>query len=212
MKGRVFSRYPSWTGARCQWPLCAAPAVRGVWLLFLFVFLVLAPAGFARAKQQAQNVKLPPEVEANVSAVCGMTDVYVCYTNHKYGYLLAWPKKLLVAQGESDAGDGQLFTAPDDRAELACWAEFNSVLKQSLKKAFQEAQQEPGLQVTYKSLGKDFFVVSGIKDAKVLYRKTVMTTLVQATFVLTYDQTLKDEFNPLVGDIAKSFIAHPAFL
>lgn len=151
-------------------------------------------------------------MEARASAVCAKTDVYDCYTNHKYGYLLAWPKKLLAAQGESDAGDGQIFVAPDGWARLTCWAGFNSVVNQPLKKAFQEAQREPGLQVTYKTLRKDFFVVSGVKDGNIFYRKTVRTALVQATFVLTYDQALKDEFNPLVGDMARSFIAHAAFM
>lgn len=117
-----------------------------------------------------------------------------------------------AAQGESDAGDGQVINAPDGRARLTCWAGFNSVLNQPLKAAFQEAQQEPGLQVTYKTLGKDFFVVSGVKEGDIFYRKTVMTDQVQATFVLTYDQALKNEFNPLVGDIAKSFFAHAAFM
>ena len=38
----------------------------------------------------------------------------------------------------------------------------------------------------------------------IVYRKTVMTSQVQATFVLTYNQTQKNEFDPLVGDIANS--------
>lgn len=209
---RMLSKCPAKAGAPWQRPRSAASSVRAAWLSVLFVLLALPHGDGAWAKQQAQEVKLPPEMEANANSVCGKTDVYDCYTNHKYGYLLAWPKKLLAAQGESDAGDGQFFNSPDDRAQLTCWAGFNSVLKQPLKKAFQEAQQEPGLQVTYKTMGKDFFVVSGIKDGKIQYRKTVMTALVQATFVLVYDQAVKDTFNPLVGDIAKSFVVHEAFM
>jgi hypothetical protein len=179
---------------------------------FLVVLLALSSAPDALAKQQSNDVKLPPDMEAAANSVCTKTDVYDCYTNHKYGYLLAWPRKLLAAQGESDAGDGQFFKAPDDRAQLVCWAGFNSVSRQSLQQMFQEAQKESGLQATYKYLGKDFFVVSGIQDGKIVYKKTVKTALVQATFVLTYDQALKGAFDPLVGDIAKSFLAHPAFM
>jgi len=179
---------------------------------FLVVLLALFSAQDALAKQQPNDVTLPPDMEAAASSVCAKTDVYDCYTNHKYGYLLAWPKKLLAAQGESDAGDGQFFKAPDDRAQLVCWAGFNNVARQSLQQMFREAQKESGLRVTYKHLGKDFFVVSGIQDGKIVYRKTVKTSLVQATFVLTYDQALKGAFDPLVGDIARSFMAHPAFM
>lgn len=177
----------------------------------LFLLLVLTGARGALAKQ-SQGPQLPAEMEASVTAVCGKTATYDCYTNHKYGYLLAWPKTLLVAQGESDAGDGQLFNAPDGRAQLTCWGTFNNIVNQSLQQFFQEAQQESDLQVTYKHLGKDFFVLSGRKDGKIVYRKTVKGKLVQATFELTYDPSLKDAFNPIVGDLAKSFIVHPVFM
>jgi hypothetical protein len=179
---------------------------------FILALLLLCDARGVFAKQQTQGPQLPPEMEASARSVCGDTERYDCYTNHKYGYLIAWPKKLLVAQGESDAGDGQRFNASDERAQLTCWAGFNTVAKQSLQKMFQEAQQESGLQVTYKHLGKDFFIVSGILDGKIIYKKTVKSALVQATFVLSYDQALKEAFNPVVADIAKSFIVHPAFM
>ena len=55
-------------------------------------------------------------------------------------------------------------------------------------------------------------MVSGFKDGQIVYRKTVMTALVQATFELAYDQSLKDTFNPLVGGISKAFLAHAAFM
>ena len=211
MQRREFPRYAARTVALRQGLHAACSARHALWVFALFS-LLLSASGNAWAKERPREAQLPPEMEAKANAVCGRTDVFDCYTNHKYGYLLAWPRKLLTAQGESDAGDGQVFTAPDGRAQLTCWAGFNSVSQQPLKAAFVKAQQEPGLQVTYKHLGKDFFVVSGVKEGKILYRKTIMTALVQAAFVLTYDASLKSTFDPLVGDIAKSFIAHAAFL
>lgn len=175
-------------------------------LILLLLVLSLSAPGLAWAKREAQADALPPELEAKANAVCAKTDTFNCYANNKYGYLVAWPHKLLTAQGESDAGDGQIFSAADGQAQLTCWARFINVLPQSLKKEFEAAQQEPGLQVTYKHMGKNFFVVSGISDGKIVYRKTVTTSQVQATFVLTYAQAQKGVFDPLVGDVANSLI------
>ena len=175
------------------------------------VLLALAVAQAPDARAQAAAKKLPPELEANLTAVCGRTDAYDCYTNHKYGYVIAWPVKYLVPQGEADDGGGQYFTSKDGRAKLACWAVFNNVAGQTLQKAFQEALKESGTEPSYKHLGKDFFVVSGLKDGRIYYRKTVSGGRVQATFELTYDQALKAEFNPIAADLARSFTVHPSF-
>lgn len=80
------------------------PAARTVLGFFLLV-LAGAPGALAGHPPQKQ--------ESADESVCSKTASYDCYTNHKYGYVLAWPKQLLTAMGESDAGDGQLFNAPD---------------------------------------------------------------------------------------------------
>ncbi len=172
----------------------------------LAFLLMLLGAGNVPAKQPQQGNATPG------NGVCARTGAYACYTNHKYGYLLAWPKNLLRAQGESPAGDGQVFSAPDETARLTCWAGFNSVDNTSLPKRFQRAQQEAGLRVTYKHLGKTFFVVSGFMGNDIVYRKTIRDGTVTATFVLTYARTRSAVFNPIVGDIAKSFSIDPEFM
>ncbi|EFL52184.1 conserved hypothetical protein [Solidesulfovibrio fructosivorans JJ]] len=146
---------------------------------------------------------------AGVASVCGRTDTYGCYTNQKYGYVIAWPKKLLTGQGEADAGDGQVFRAPDGQAELRCWARWNSLEPDSMKTLFERAQREEGLHVTYKRLGKKFFVVSGTKGDVIVYQKTIKSGQITATFVMTYATSRSGVFNPIVGDIAKSFVANP---
>jgi len=151
------------------------------------------------------------EVIARLDAVCGQTGVYGCYTNHKYGYVVAWPNKHLTGQGESDSGDGQIFSSPDGQAQLACWAYFNDVLGESIGQAYAQAIQEAGAQISYKHLGKDFFVISGIKDGMIFYRKTLLAHGVQASFELRYAAQLKAAFDPIVKDVARSFSVDPAF-
>ena len=169
------------------------------------LLLALSVAGPAQAREPA------PEVQARLDKVCSRAKVYGCYANHKYGYVLAWPKGLLAPQGESDAGDGQIFAAPDGRAELRCWAGFNDVLETTIPAALAETLAEPGRQVAYQHRGKDFFVVSGLEDGKIFYRKTVLAHGVLASFELAYDPALKARFDPVVRDLAASFSIDPAF-
>ena len=178
-------------------------------LLLTFAACCLPQASIA-GQQQGKAPALPPEIEQRVSAVCSKTDTYDCYTNHKYGFVIAWPKQQLKAMGESDAGDGQTFDAPGQRANLTVWAGLNAP-GTKLQKLFKDAVAESGSQVTYKFLGNDSFVISGIEDGKIFYRKTLFTKDLFSTFILTYDPALKDVFNPMVKDIGQSFAMHPAF-
>ena len=152
-----------------------------------------------------------PETKAKLDRVCSRTAEYACYTNHKYGYVLAWPRRLLKPLGESDAGDGQIFAAPDGQSELRCWAGFNDVLEQTIPEAFAQALREPSRQVTYKHLNKDFFVISGLEGSTIFYRKTILSHGVLATFELVYASGLKDLFDPLIKEISSSFSVDPAF-
>ncbi len=193
-----------------RWAACLCAAI-----LFVAGFgpsgLGLPGGGQALAASSASAPKLPAEVERTLDAVCGRTQVYGCYTNHKYGYVMAYPKQYLTPQGEADDGGGQAFTARDSRAELAVWATYNSVLGESIQQLFAAGCANPELNVTYKHLGRNFFVLSGFQAGRIFYRKTVIDNDVQASFVLSYDPSLKEAFNPLVGDMAKAFTIHPAF-
>lgn len=169
-------------------------------LLALSVGLATAQAD---KSQQPKGPEMSAEVKAKLDAVCGRTEVYGCYANNKYGYTIAWPKKFLKAEDEADDGGGKMFTSADEKASMACWGYFNNVAP-SLQKGLQEALKESDIQVTYKHMGPDFFVVSGMRDGKIFYRKTVKGKVAQASFELTYDSALKEAFDPVVGDVAKS--------
>ncbi|MFZ5427121.1 MAG: hypothetical protein ACOZEN_09105 [Thermodesulfobacteriota bacterium] len=169
--------------------------------------MVLALTLGASAPCEAQSA----EVKAHLDAVCGRPDAYGCYANHKYGYMIAWPKLLLSPQGESDSGDGQAFASRDGRAAMACWACFSDVTGQTLKEAFGEAAGDGQARVTYKHLSRDFFVVSGFKEGRIFYRKTLEAHGVRASFELSYDPALKQAFDPVVKDLARSLSIDPAF-
>ena len=152
----------------------------------------------------------PGRMEA-FEEVCSRMDEYDCYVNHRHGYALAWPKQLLVSMGESDAGDGQVFAAPDGRAELRCWGSANDAPQLTVSEALAQALTEPGRQVTYQHMGRNFFVLSGYKDDRIFYRRTILAHGMLAAFELTYETSLKKLFDPIIRDISSGFIIDPAF-
>ena len=163
----------------------------------------------------ALMLSCPPAVRSGTAEtladVCSRTEEYGCYVNHRYGYALAWPKRLLTPMGESDAGDGQIFTAPDGRAELRCWGSFSDDPHRALPEAQEQALAEPGRRVTYRHAGKGFFVLSGFAGDRIFYRRTVLAHGVLATFELMYDEALKKDFDRPVRDMSSSFTVDPAF-
>jgi len=173
-----------------------------VLLLGVLILLTVCPIMAASASAKGMEA---------FEDVCSRTDDYDCYVNHRYGYALAWPKKLLRPLGESDAGDGQIFAAPDGRAELRCWGSFNDVPQQTIPEALADALADPGRQVTYKHMGKGFFVLSGYADGRIFYRRSILAHGVLATFELTYETSLKPLFDPVIRDISAGFIIDPAF-
>lgn len=151
-------------------------------------------------------------VQRPTDPACARSAEYGCYTNHKYGYALAWPKRFVAPQGESDAGDGQAFRSPNGTIDLKCWGAFNTVLETSIPAAFDQALAEPGREVVYKHRGADFFVVSGYVDGNIFYRRTLLRHEVLATFEIVYAPGLKTALDPVVKDLAASFRIDPAFL
>ncbi len=173
------------------------------------IFIAFLVLSFTPALASGQ--KDSPTTKTRLDKICSSTTEYGCYTNHKYGYVIAWPKQYLTPQGESDAGDGQAFTSKDGRISLAVWAIYNDVLEQTLPEAYQQALDEPNQAVTYKHLGKDFFVVSGHKNGKIFYRKTALSNDVQASFEFEYDSTMQNVMGPFIKDIAASFTIDALF-
>lgn len=126
------------------------------------------------------------------------------YSNTKYGYFIDYPRGVFYPQGESDAGDGQVFRSPDNQAELRVFANFN-VLDETLAAKFQESLVQPGLKPTYQVLRKNWFVVSGFWGGKVFYQKTFQARDAFYTVMLVYNPANKAAYDPLVGPIVKSF-------
>ncbi len=85
---------------------------------------------------------------------------------------MAYPKDLLLPQGESQNGDGQKCKAKHGKGELAVWSSQNA-LDQTIQEAFQ-SYIKPPFQPTYKVIKPTWYVFSGIDRGDVIYQKGIL--------------------------------------
>jgi hypothetical protein len=136
-------------------------------------------------------------------------DFYDTYVNHRYGYSIDYPKAILFPQGESDNGDGQTFLSKNTDARLLVYGSYNA-LEQSLEEIYREQSrggtpEEPQKVVTYRLLKNNWFVVSGYHAGKIFYQKTIFHDNQLKTFLLEYDESRKNYYEPILKQLLKSF-------
>lgn len=126
------------------------------------------------------------------------------YSNARFGYSISYPSNLLTPQGEADNGDGQAFMG--DAAMMRVFGS-NYIAEGSLQKDFNLGISEFGAKnVTYKLLKKNYYVISGKKDGKILYLKTMKKPgEAYVTFVIEYDESKRTVYDKIIPLIAKSF-------
>jgi hypothetical protein len=139
---------------------------------------------------------------------------YESYCNSKYAFCIDYPTNVLHPQGESGSGDGQVFTSSDLEDSLSVYRDFSDMIdpdtKFSIKAEYEHdlAGNENGRgkrEVTYKKLGKDFFVLSGYMGDKIFYQKTMITNGELATCMMSYRKSEKELYNKVSERVFKSF-------
>jgi len=127
------------------------------------------------------------------------------FVNDRFGTSIEYPTRF--KPGEPPANnDGLRFTA-DDGATLAVWGSLNA-LEQDLK-ALEDSAREDGEKVTYRSAGKNWFVLSGTRGEEVFYKRYILSHRgeVVNAFTLTYPAALAATYDPIVARISKSLKA-----
>jgi hypothetical protein len=132
------------------------------------------------------------------------SNVYRTYTNARFSYSIAYPANLLIAQGESENGDGQAFHSRDGRAEMRVWGQHN-VNDESLRASFARTVSEWGDGVSYKVIKSDWFVVTALVNGKIHYQRTMLHRGVFKTLLIEYDEGQRAIYDPVTARISKSF-------
>ena len=133
------------------------------------------------------------------------------YINNRFGFSIDYPKDILEMQSESECGDGNDFMDAKDSVIITVFgrrnedSEGNKInLSEQLSDDLKELKTD-GSMITYQKLGQKFYVISGLKNSKVFYRKTITIDNAFAFTIIEYQQKDSAIYNPLIAPITASF-------
>lgn len=130
------------------------------------------------------------------------------YVNSVYRYHIDYPAGLLIPQGESDSGDGQIFSDKENSTnELRVYRDVRDMIENgsALDKAYEEDINDNSLKITNKWLSEDFYTIEGKSGNNYIYQKTIFRkdkTLVTA--ILTFQEKDKNKYEKLISPIFDS--------
>jgi hypothetical protein len=153
------------------------------------VFLLVVPHGAASAQSQSPH--------------------WSTFVGWKFGTTIAYPATGFSALPEPDAHDGRTFVNPDG-AGIVVFASYN-VLDQTVDSDLASLlKSRDYAQVTYKTRGPNWFVLSGRRSVdgheQVFYEKYLYSAGAKKihAVVVTYPVELKAVYDPPVGRIGSS--------
>ena len=130
------------------------------------------------------------------------------YRNEKYGVTLKYPGDLFVVERTAEAGDGQVFVTPEKDARLLVGALVNdSGFTAATYQAHIARQSYGNYKITYRPIGRTWFVLSGEGDGKVFYEKVMFSCSGRLinSFAMIYPADKSDLFNPIVEQMENTF-------
>jgi hypothetical protein len=131
---------------------------------------------------------------------------YRTYLNVNGGFAVDIPARLFrLASADRN---GRFYRSETGNAELTV-AAYGNALEQDVAKAYASALADRSIVVspTYKAKGKDFFVISGKAKGRIVYVKSLLTCdgSVWASLRLDYDESSKQDFDPVLTRMSQSF-------
>lgn len=137
------------------------------------------------------------------------TTEYETYYNSRFDFTVQYPTDLVMPLSPPTNKDGRSFVSPSRDIRMVVYGRHQ--VDQSLEAYFRSQLQSyemRGAEVTYSDLGDDEYVISGYDPAgDVFYHRTLLRGEDFLVLGLTYDRALQPEFDPMVAEIAESFVA-----
>lgn len=130
------------------------------------------------------------------------------YINARFGYSVRYPASLLAPQGEPDNGDGQRFLSRDGKTRLLVYGSHNA-LDETIASRFEQERRgertDTGRKVTYARQKNDWYVVSGVQDGKIFYRKCYLRGGDFVMWEITYPATERALWDRLTARVGAEF-------
>lgn len=130
--------------------------------------------------------------------------IYTSYQNPRFEFSVLYPSNLLTMQPPSANGDGRIFLSADGETEMRAYGQHNALFK-TLEDVYKEEYSTEGREITYKTIAKTWFVVSGYEGDKVFYQKQILRNDVFLILTIEYPKSRKKVFDPITAKIAASF-------
>jgi hypothetical protein len=162
------------------------------------------PETVTQEQNEHENIADEPSSEVDLEEI-----TYNTYCNDRFHFCIAYPSEILIAQGESDSRDGQIFKSNDGENTLWVYRDYRDNMEPSeytIETAYTE-DLEPTVEksVTYNKLGTDYYVVSGYVDGKIYYQKTMMLEGELMTALIEYSKKDKAVYGQISKKIFSSF-------
>ena len=130
---------------------------------------------------------------------------WIHYCNERFGQCADIPANLKKMR-PPDNGDGQTFVSTDG-FKVSIWASWN-IDNYDVTEDLKAYGDQEGV-VTYQVLKNNWFVQSGVNGDKIFYEKHIVNKNIVSGMRMEYPKLKKNEYNSIVGRIAKSLIAAP---
>lgn len=128
---------------------------------------------------------------------------YGIFKSDKFNYSLEYPNKNFKITSKRD--DGIDLESNDSKASINCYITKNTS-NDTIKNMYEENIDYIGREIPYKKLGKDFYVLSYIKNGYIEYAKVIYNkknnTFIQLRFY--YPEDYKEIMNPIIERMTKS--------
>lgn len=127
---------------------------------------------------------------------------YSRYCNPRYGFCLNYPASLSM-NPPPENGDG--ISLYDNHDFTLTASGINNVMNGTLESEM-IAQKNDLDRVTYSTVGKNWYALSGIKDDHIIYMKTYAGKGSYNHLYIEYPANLKAEYDKVVILVSKSFV------
>jgi hypothetical protein len=130
------------------------------------------------------------------------------YANARFGVSVDYPDVFSVRDPESANGDGQVFRTPDGETKLAVYGSYN-VNQQSASELLQ-AYRTNGVNYTYSTAARDWFVLSGKKAGTIGYMRCNLGPAdIVGCFDIEYPAQEAAKWAPVVERLSRSLRVSP---
>ena len=125
------------------------------------------------------------------------------YVNARFGVSVEYPNVFSVRDPEPANGDGQVFRTPDGGAKLTVYGSYN--VKQQSTSELLQAYKTEGVDYTYSTAARNWFVLSGKRPGAIGYmRCNLGPSDVVGCFDLAYPAQEATKWAPIVERLSRS--------